>query len=422
MLKLIQNKSYIFKSISSGYIKTLISVAATLGFLPLVIDTIGITGFGLIAFISLGVSLSVLFDFGISKAAVYFVSKGDFGPIKSVLTLLMLTIIFIAFSIFFFHIFNNDNIAIEYDDLTLGFDLIVLSILIFIVNILLGFFRGLLEGAKLLYLVNTGFAIFSIINIPGLYVVTTLTNEPVNWALWVFCSYLLILMLHMYQARGIIKVAIFLKGDFKRLWNYSRSIYITNIITSGFMPFVKVVVTYFSSSTAVLGLFELAVRIAMLSNSFISVLATPYFAIFTERKNEKGQFAIAMRVLKKALVLYGLGIILFYLFGKSILGLISIESIKAYYPCLFVISGMCLNGVTESIYRYNLAYLRFLNLYLPKAMTYILFVITFCTMYIVNSQFGYVEKISLSYFVAQLLGSIFLIYMSRSHEKKRNLF
>jgi O-antigen/teichoic acid export membrane protein len=419
---MIEHKLYLMKSIGSGYIKTLISIFATVIFLPLLITNIGMNGFGIVAFISLGVNLSVLFDFGVSKSAVHFVSKNSLGSIKAILIVLIFLAFLTLFLGIFFYLFDEVIFSIVYEDMVFNSNLILFTILIFVTNILLGFFRGLLEGGRFLHKVNIGFVVFSMVNLPGLCLITSYTSNSNYWAGWIFISYFIILIIHIIQSKSLIFRSLRSHSNFKDFYNYSRPVYGANIITSGFMPFVKSIVVIFSPTTAMLGVFELGVRISMLSNSLLSVLATPYLTLFTERKNEFGQFAIAIDIVKKSFLLYLLGLILFYFIGEHTLNLISNNSTEAFYPSLLLIGGMCLNGVMESIYRYNLANCRFFNLYISKASAYFWFCVLFCYVFTFDSNLGYVIQVSISYFISQLATSIILLYLSVNYEKKQNLF
>ena len=416
-----ENSRYVKVAIKSGYLKNIISIINTLVFLPLIIAKIGMDGFGIVALLTTISTLAVFFDFGVSKSSAYFIAKKDYQGIKACYKFTYSYVILAFLLSLFLYLIFKDNVQLGYDDFTISPGILVFCVIVLLSNIILSFLRGVLEGEKRIHDVNIGFILNSIMMFPGLYLLILFNQDSIFISAWITLGYILLIILHAIQCKGVLFGLNKVKPNYTVFFQYSKNIFLTNLLTSGFLPLVRLVVSILSTSIGTLALFDIAVRFATLSNSFISVISTPYFALFSSSGKFKDNWVSAWIVTKKTFVLYLVGVLAFYLIGEYILNFMNIDPATAFYPSLFMIAGLCITGVIECIYRFNLAYQIFSSIRFSKFSAYPAFLIVF---YVLNINYVDMESINIvaiSFFISSIFSSLVLIVYSLRAFKEKEL-
>jgi len=70
-------------------------------------------------------------------------------------------------------------------------------------------------------------------------------------------------------------------GSFRRLLKVSRGFFAIGVVTTLTLPLMRWIVLFLSSSPAVVGLYDIALKIALTGNGVLTVFSTPLFSLFS---------------------------------------------------------------------------------------------------------------------------------------------
>lgn len=416
--------TYLKKSFFTGAFKTVIVTFSTIVFLPLIIQQVGMETYGLISLTMIFGGMVVFADFGIAKSVTLLIGQDpDKNNVNNIVSsalminlsiLMLIGLVFTTIVLFNIPIFG---VKLQITHSLKNFIILVgfISLAIMLINNLL---VAILEAYYLVHYTNIGFTLSSILINVFIYVTSVMTDSiyillmaPV--ASFVFVSLYFLYIINIHTEVGLTKPD---KKQIKNMLSISYKFLNIGLINSLMIPANKYLLIYITGNSAMLGIFDVGLKIAMIANSFLNSLAQPLFGVFSNiKRNKKEIFEIARKTSLIIFLLYLIGNSIFYFVGEYITQFIDLEHYKELFLIgLILLVGITFSSVSEPFYRAFLGTER-LNEALYLKLLIPMFNIIF---YFILSYEKSLEQISLAYTIAVFLSSfIIIIYYIKSYKK-----
>lgn len=419
--------SYLKKSFYTGTIKTLVVSLSTIILLPLIITEIGIKNYGLISLTMIFGGMVVFADFGISKTVTLKIGQEkDSQKINNIIAnglfVNFLMIILISLVVFFIVFFNIPILGEKFDESkSIQNFIIIIGFIILIIQLLNNFLTALLEAFYLYHYTNLGFTLSSVLLNLFIYIASVVSDSIYILLLSPVLSFITVNIYFTYiiKKHTKIKIGRIDKYELKDMIKMSYKFMSLSTINSLILPANKYFLILLTGNSSLLGIFDIALKIAMIANSFLNSIAQPLFGVFANMGKEKKEiFSITIKTSLILFVMYLVGNILYFFLGKEISNIIdTINYNDIYISSTILLIGITFSSVSEPFYRALLAqeklrYAFYLKLLIP-IINFIFFFI------LVNNNM--LEKISLAYSIAIFLSSLAIICFYIYDYKKENI-
>ncbi|WP_191237319.1 oligosaccharide flippase family protein [Cobetia marina] len=416
-------KSYLLGSFITGSLKSVAVIFSTVVFLPLAINEIGISNYGMISLVMMFGGFSIFVEFGFPKALTLYIGQGEYDESEmfcsSFLCFLVFVVLFVLLmsALVFFDVpvfgsnFEKDS------DITIYIILIGSSILLLtgFNNILI----GVLEAYLMVSHINLALSVSSIMGNVILYTMALVTSSisvlmlsPLL-ALSLTSLYLFILTIRNTKIafkQPKLKIILFMLPSSFKFFKISG-------ITSLIIPANKYLLTYLTGDSAALGIFDIAMRVAAMANSFLISLAQPLYGVFaraTFKFNESVKMSCKVSIL--IAFLYVIGCAIYYVAGEYISDYIldHNESETLYIITSILIVGVCSTSISEPFYRALLG-----NANLREAF-YLKLIVPFLNLVLLQivPSHNIMKSISISYSVALFSTSVIVILYTIKNKDK----
>ena len=415
-------KKYLAKTFLTGSTKTIFVILSTIFFLPLIINNIGMSNYGIIALATIFSSGIAFLDLGISKSITLLLGKSknkqEANQIFSI-GILASSVIFAIFvtiiSILVFlevPIFGSE-INIEKN---LFLNIIFASLIYLYLSLINNALIAVLDAKYLNHHVNNGYLLTSVFTNIFLYL-GSLLKLNIGYLIFlpslanaIGCLFFIIFIIKKTSIR-------FAKFEIKDIINVLKlSIKFLNIdlINSMILPINKLLLVIVSGQTLFLGIFEISVKIGRISNSLLVSIAKPLFGVFANETNNSKIMSISNNISKIIFLGYLIGIFCFYLFGETIVSFVDKVNFKDLYQTSFIlIVAMGMSAVSEPFFRALLAMEKLKLAFLTKAIVPISNVIFF----FLFSELNTLLRISLSLGLSVFISNIILLLLQRNMSK-----
>ena len=172
----------------------------------------------------------------------------------------------------------------------------------------------------------------------------------------------------------------------------------------------KYFIIYATGNAAALGIFDIALKITMISNGLLNTIAQPLFGVFSNMKeNAKKIFAISKKISMILFLSYIIGVCIYYIIGKDIMYFIdNIHFDELYTISLILLIGIGMSGVSEPFYRALLGEEKLKEAFYLKLMVPILNIAIILLMWPAQN----LEMISKAYAIAIFSSSLLIIIFS----------
>lgn len=352
-------KKYLKKSVITGVGKSTLVTIVTLSLIPLIIQRIGIDNYGMVMLTLIFSSAASIIDLGISKAVTLLLGKSSDTAHKNEIVsgalllnfALALGIGLIVCLLVYFEVpvFGSNFDKKEYTSLILWLGLIVL-----IISLLKNLTTAILEAFFLMHYVNLGFAISSLLLYGSLYLVTFFTKDLAVLLIVPLLPLILTLLFYikLIYSKTELNLVIVEKSVLKNITRVSFKFLNIGIINSLIYPMNKYLLIFITGNPALLGIFDIGLKIASAANNLLNSLSAPLFGIFSNAKVESEIYKI---VKKTTLILFGafLGGVIIYYFVNGFVAVILDESNSKLIAgtSMLLLIGVCSTGVAEPVYR-----------------------------------------------------------------------
>jgi len=284
-------KSYIYKNVFSGGIKTFVNASITVIAIPMIVKEIGLGNYGILSLVTLFSGMSGFFDLGLSKAMVRYngmVEAGDRN--KNVSSIILINIVIVLFVILVacgVYFMGANLFAKEFpSDPRLAPVLSAVAIFILAIEIINNMFRAYLESELKLPIVNWTFVLMTILQIGG-WLFLSLYEYGIYWYIIVsIVSTLLTCVCLAILCRHMFKMIVWPDWiNIKHVFILSFSFFKINVLSSIHLPLVKYMTILLLKDTQIVGIFEISLRIALLPLNALSFMTTPFFALASKYKH-----------------------------------------------------------------------------------------------------------------------------------------
>ena len=253
-------KSYIFKNLLTGAIKTILSSIITVISIPIIISKIGIGNYGIISIVLVFSSFTGMVDLGLSKGLIYF-HNDKANNHKEISAIYFINIC--LFLIFFF--FGGLIYVLDFNLLGKNLDLEptvlrwinCISILTLSFGIINNLLRASLEANFKLQIVNWGFLVQTfIINISWL--VLAIYNADIIFFIFVpLISTLITISYHSFFLPSIFKLLYNPElTSIKNVFNITLQFFKVGALNSMHLPIIKFLFIFLIVDQRAIGIFE----------------------------------------------------------------------------------------------------------------------------------------------------------------------
>ncbi len=387
---------------------------ATLLLLPLVIQKLGVEMYGVISITLMFSGISSLIDLGLSKAIVLLCGKDKSNANKIVSSALYINLLIIgAITIVFvtLQLLKVDVLGSKLN-LSTSSKVIVLNIgfVLLVLMLLNNWCRAILEANYKLHIVSITLGIYTPLLYLSIFVLSFVTDQL--W-MFVFTPFVITLLMFIFNWTYIryqtnIRVVSVSYHDLKFVVKKSVAFLNIGLVNSMVMPLMRYLFVLVVADVGLYAIFDLSFKIAMLANSFIVALASPMFAVFSNRIKDQAQkmALISYKIFFLSLLLYAIINATYFTFGSYFLMFLKLEPNQL--GLLFNISSILILSlgsvaIVEVFYRYFLGNSQFKRAFLLKLIVPIGAVIVFFLLPQFKDIYRFIYAYSISLFLSALL-------------------
>jgi O-antigen/teichoic acid export membrane protein len=414
---------YLKKTFLSGSLKTIIVSLSTIILLPLIIQKIGIERYGLLSLTMVFGGVSVFADFGISKSVTILIGRkgSNVNAIISNALFINATILMILACIFIYITVNNFPILGDKLDITndLKHYIVFIGFVYLSFVLLNNLLVAILEAFFLVHYVNVGFMFSSVTTNAFIFGLSLLSESlylilmaPILSIITVTLYFIFTIKRHT-QIRFVCPCFI----EIKLMLSLSFKFMKIGMINSLIIPINKYLIIYTTGSSALLGVFDIGLKLSLIALSFLNSITQPLMGVFSNANQKKSEIlSIAIKVSSTLTVLYIVGIAFFHFIGMRIIEFMAIDNYKQLYAVSFIlILGVTFSAISEPFYKALLGTERLKEaLYLKLSIP----IINVCLYFILQEQ---TYRFALSYSIAIFSSScLIIIYFISTHKKALN--
>ena len=350
---------YLKKVAASSLFNSATSALATAILLPLVIKTIGIQSYGLWAILSVFVGIASALDFGVWKALVFLIPRAQFSRnqlLSSSTTLcvsggLLFTAIFAALLLARIQLFGS-TVANQGN---LIWWLAASGCVIVWSSLLTNLARGALEASYRGHWVNIGYGLLTVFQYGIAAIVAQWTHDPRAFIAGSAIVYVLNLLGHVAclspQSKRLERPH---RAAMVSILRYGSASFIADAPSIILGPLILYLFLFVAKDSGQYGAFDIALRIATLAATTLSMLSTPFFAIVSSAKiGGRGEVrAMVARHLRVTVFLAAIGCTVYWAAGRPILGVFFFErSAEIYHASLIMLIGTAAVAALEPVTR-----------------------------------------------------------------------
>lgn len=417
--------TYLKKSFFTGSFKTIIVALSTIVLLPLIIHEIGIKNYGLISLTMIFGGMVVFADFGISKTVTLLIgqNKDDTKNINDIITtaffINILLILVLGIIVYLIIYLNIPILGEKFEESTnIQNFIILIGFLILILSLINNFLTAILESFYLSHYMNIGFTLSSVLLNLFIYMASILSDSiyillfsPVLSFISVNIFFLYIIKKHTFVQIGKIN-----KNELKHILSISYKFLSLGTVNGLVLPINKYFLILITGNSALLGIFDIALKIALIANSFLNSIAQPLFGVFSNmEKNDKRIYNILVKTSLLLFIMYIIGNILYYFLGNEVSYLIDkINHEKLYFISMVLLLGVTFSSVSEPFYRALLAQEKLKQALYLKLLVPILNLI----FYFILTNIEILNRFTIAYSISVLISSIIvIIYYLKNHHR-----
>jgi O-antigen/teichoic acid export membrane protein len=352
---------YIKKNLVLGVAKTVVTLFLSAVALPLVIQKIGISNYGLISIVLVFSSITGLMDFGLSDALISLKSSDvDFNKKKSAIYVINLSIVgflmlsgiivYISDINFFKSITDQSHEVLR---LTSACSLLMLGF-----SVLSTMLRARLESRFKLQFVNIGYMIDSVFT-NCIWLLMAFLNSPIEYFVIVpIVSISIVCIINTFIIKPDLKSLSFpARRYFISVLKSSFSFFKVGVLNSLHLPLFKYSVIFFLGDTWSIGVFELSTKLSLIVNNLLSYFSTPFFSIAakTDRTELPALLKIVSKTTKIILLLSVVGFICFQLLEEHIIRYFFKEyKNEILYILSLILAGYLFHAASETFQRFSM--------------------------------------------------------------------
>lgn len=344
---------------ASSLVNSGTSALATACLLPFVIKKIGLETYGLWAVLTIFIGISSALDFGIWKSLVYLIprqrhSRAQLLSTAIALCLLAGMLFTAAFGALLAAGLPLFGAVIERQG-NLPWWLYINGCIIVFASLITNLARALLEVDYRGYWVNLGYALLTLLMYGVAAGIAQFTRDPRALIAGSTGVYVVILFIHIAAVRpSSIRLEMPGREAVMSIVRYGGSFFIADAPSILLGPLILYLFVFIAHDSGEYGAFDIALRVATLAATTLSMLSAPFFAIFASAdKQAHHQVRRMMSEHLRITVLLGAGMWLgFWLVGKPVVSFFFPErSTDIYHTSLIILFGTVAAAAFEPVTR-----------------------------------------------------------------------
>lgn len=355
-------RAYLIKSIATGLPNAFGSALISMALIPIIIRNIGLDQYGTWTLLFIFVGLNATLDIGIPKALVFLIPKtADRAEVNAFFTasavimagLLAAVLAASAAAIRFPVPVWGDSAAITPE---LGALLLLAGAAILCGGLISSLCHAILEAHYKIHLVNATLLILTVSNYSVVLAVSVISPRIEHIIYATTTVYLGIALLNIVLMRWStgVRFARPARRHVKTILSRGKDFFLLGLITSIPRPLMRYLVVFLAANMATCGLYDIALKIAMIAGAVLACFSAPLFGIFSGYGPENiGKIKTLLHRMVFLLAgLLVLGVALYLWLGKAILEFIlGISDFRLFAASLILLAGIGANAVFEPYVR-----------------------------------------------------------------------
>ena len=417
-------KSYIFKNLLTGSIKTILSSIIAVISIPIIISKIGIGNYGIISIVLIFSSFTGMVDLGLSKGLIYFHNDktnndNEISAIYFINICLFLVFLLLGGVIYVLDLnLLGKNLDIEPTVLRWINCISIITLSFGVINNLL---RASLEAKFKLPIVNWGFLIQAfIINIGWL----VLAIYNANIFFFIFVPLISTIITISYHSFFLPSIFTLLKKpelkSIKNVFNITLQFFKVGALNSMHLPIIKFLFIYLSGDQRAIGIFEVSTKLALLTKTLLSYVSNPFFSIVSNYKEKNSIFLLTKikEVTKLLIIVALLGYTIFIILNDFLISYFFNEYTSEIFKVLNItLIGYLFIAASEGVQKYFLGLGRINLVANVKFSTIILNLVIILILY----SFDYFNIVSMTFAYSISLVFFGLFFLIKIFQKNNTL-
>lgn len=353
-------RNYLKKSAVTGFIKSIIGALVIFLFLPTIIRNIGMDNYGIIVLTLIISNSSGFLDLGTSKAVVFLIGKDKNNEgliLSSAVLFSMLIIVLVCLVLILFEMLN---IKIFGSDLYISNQLINIIILLIILNfsitLLNNLLRSIMEAKYLVHFLNIGYIISSL-TLYGFLYLSSIFIRDIRILIYIpIISSLIVVMYNVTIIKYFSKIKLSWPNRtyFTKMFFTSIKYFRIGLSSSIIIPMNKYLLTTLTGSTALLGVFELSLKIPQFLTGMLSSISVPLFGLISNLKEHDRNKIFRITSITSGIVfIFAIVIfILYYIYANNISMILDNNSANTIAnTSIILLIGLLFSSFSEPMFR-----------------------------------------------------------------------
>lgn len=353
--------SYLKKAFLTGAVKNTAVIVSTIVLLPLIIGQLGIDQYGLVMMPLIFGGVVALADFGISKSVTFSLVRADNEVEKG--RALTNGLIINGMAIFIFTLIVSfliaRDISVFGDKLDLSSDLedfiLLVGYLIVVIMLLNNFLCAVLEAFYLQHYINGGFAFSSIALHLMIYTASLFFDSIKIIMLGPLAAFILLTVYYLIVVlrRTCVKLKKTNFRDLRKFAELAFGFFQISAVNSLVIPSNKYLLVYLTGSPGALAIFDISLKIALMSASMLNSISQPLFAVFSNKRTSTHViYNYSLKISAILFTMYIFGVLAYSMLGMDIARYIDIDNAeKIFGASAVLILGLGLNACVEPCFR-----------------------------------------------------------------------
>lgn len=383
--------------------------------LPLVLQRLGLTLFGVISLTLLFGEIASIVDFGLSKSIVLLSGEKKLSENKVVTSALYINLLLITILSIFFIVFQLLSIDLLGKNLNIPSNekLILLNVgfLLLVVSMLNNSCRAILESNYLMHIINITFSIYTPLLFSIIFIASFFTKNMIFYMITplVLTMIMLFFNILIIKKRTRVRFVKIKLINLKYVAKNTISFLKIELLNSMIIPVLRYAFVLLVADIGLYAIFDLSFKIALLANSIIASLSIPMFAVFSNNaQKSKKMIQISFKIFGISLSLYILMLLAFYFLGDFLILILDLST--EHKDLLYVITFILLTSlgsvsVVEVFYRYFLGNNQLKKAFLLKLIIPIGSIIFF----LIFNGFDLIYRFIYAYGASLILSSILIL-------------
>jgi len=407
---------YLHKTYFIGFMRSGLTAFIGLFFLPLIVAEIGLNNYGIVSIVNIFSGLVGVLDMGVSKAMIITVGKQHNSDDENKVITFSAFINAFMVVVFGFVVYCLIRVDFDFFGKDLPFSrgfvnyMVIVGYVSFVLMMIINYVYGLLEAFFMADKIHYSIFLSVLLGNIFLYGAGVLQSTIEITVLMPVLGQLIALLFGLYYVIIKIKPRIII-GDKKlmfELLSLALRLFSVNVLNLIVVPVNKYLIVAYTGSTASLGVFEVAYKIALALRGLINNISQPFLGVFSKMHNDMvGMYVMVKKNSLLSFFVYVIMGFIFYMLGDELLVYVGLNAVADNFDIVLVmLLGLSFSAVSEICYKAFIGIGKIREMILLKGVVPML---NFLIIYLYSQEVSFLQKVVYSYSFSVFLSSLLIL-------------